>query len=90
METRQSETPPAKVGEPGGPTGNTANINHVGATTISESKNEDFSDSSTVSYSSQTGGENALLITGGEVSIKAPEITKSGDESSENSDFYGK
>jgi len=86
---RQTLTPsePPEGNTP--PGGNTANINHAGATTIFESTTLDFSDTDTVTYSSDTGGENALLVTGGTVSINSPAINKTGDESSENADFYG-
>lgn len=40
-------------------------------------------------YSSETAGENVVLITGGEASLLGLKAIKSGDESSEESDFYG-
>ncbi len=89
METRQLRAPSETAGEPNRPASDAVATSHTGATTISESKNEDYSDSSEIAYSSEKGGENALLITGGEVNIKSPRISKSGNESSENSDFYG-
>ena len=41
------------------------------------------------SYISSTGGENALLVSGEDLTLTSPTISKTGDESSENSDFYG-
>ncbi len=41
------------------------------------------------SYTSTTGGENALLATSGTITLDGISVTKSGDESSESSDFYG-
>ena len=84
-----NQTPPDKPagdnGSPGGaPGGSNANISHSGATTLSESATVNQP-----SYSSTTGGQNALLVTGGEITLESPTVTKSGDESSEDSDFYG-
>ena len=89
-----NQTPPDKPagdgqggpgGEPGGAPGDSsASVSHSGATTLSESTTINQP-----SYSSTTGGENALLVTGGEITLENPTVAKSGDESSENSDFYG-
>ncbi len=57
---------------------------HSGATTLSET-----TVLGSENYASITGGENALLVSGGEVTIDAIVATKSGDEASEESDFYG-
>lgn len=40
-------------------------------------------------YSSTTGGENALLVKGEELTLTNVTITKSGDSASEEADFYG-
>ncbi|MBR2695725.1 hypothetical protein IKE86_02355 [Candidatus Saccharibacteria bacterium] len=83
-----SNTPPEKPagdgqGTPGGqPSG--ADVVHAGATVINESTT-----ATGESYSSTTGGENAILVVSGESTLTTPTVTKSGDESSENSDFYG-
>ncbi|MBQ3464276.1 hypothetical protein IJH27_00350 [Candidatus Saccharibacteria bacterium] len=62
-------------------------------TAVSAKGNTTFSSDTTVeskTFSSTTGGENAVLVVdGGVVLLESPTITKSGDESSENSDFYG-
>ena len=83
----QNQTPPDKpsgsAGDaPGG--ASSASVSHQGATTLSSSATLD-----SPNYSSTTGGENALLVTGGEITLETPVVTKTGDESSENSDFYG-
>ena len=82
-----SGTPPEKPsgdGGQGGPTATASNVTHTGATTLSETASTDAQ-----TYASVTGGENALLVTAGEVTLNSPTVTKSGDESSEDSDFYG-
>ena len=80
-----NQTPPDKPGNSSGaPSATASNTSHAGATTISEATT-----ASSQAYTSATGGENALLVTGGESTLTDAEITKTGDESSENSDFYG-
>ena len=69
---------------PGGSNQGSSSVTYTGATTIEESKNEN-----NVNYSSTTGGENALLVKSGTLTISNATVTKSGDESSESSDFYG-
>ena len=61
-----------------------SNISYTGATTISSDTSE-----SNVSYSSTTGSENALLVNGGTATLSNVTITKLGDSSGDNSDFYG-
>ncbi len=63
---------------------NSLNITYKAATTFSTSKTEDSK-----TYTSTTGGENALLVSDQESVITNPIIKKVGDETSENSDFYG-
>ena len=70
-------------GEPGGNNDN-SNVSHTGATEISENIT-----SSAKTYTSSTGSENALLVTGATSTITNPTITKSGDSDGDNSDFYG-
>ena len=41
------------------------------------------------SYTSTTGGENALLVSGKSVTLSGITVNKTGDSSSENADFYG-
>ena len=77
--------PPSGTPHSGAPGGDSSvNISRSGAMEIA-------TDTSLANgtYSSEIGGENALLVTNGTVSLDSPTITKSGDESSESSDFYG-
>ena len=69
---------------PDGMGGGLASASYTGAATIDSS-----TDGSGSSYKSTTGGENALLVSGGESTLKNITVSKSGDESSESSDFYG-
>ena len=91
------ETPPDKPNGDGGtppdkpdgngsmPGGNSnANVSHTGETEISS----DTTNEST-SYSSTTGSQNALLVSGGTSTISNAVITKTGDSDGDNSDFYG-
>jgi len=61
-----------------------SDISYTGKTTVEENTQEN-----NVSYSSETGGEIALLAKDGDSIISNATVVKSGDESSENSDFYG-
>ncbi len=68
-------------GAPG--SSSSASVSYSGATEIA-------SDTTTSeSYKSTTGGQNAVLVSGGTVNFLDVSVTKTGDESSENSDFYG-
>lgn len=67
---------------PGG--GSSTSVSYTGATEISSDTTK-----SDASYISSTGGENALLVSGGTLTLTNFTVTKSGDESDENSDFYG-
>ena len=64
--------------------GSSSTVSYTGANTISS----DTSNNSE-SYSSSNGGENALLVSGGTSTITNVNVNKTGDESSESSDFYG-
>ncbi len=68
----------------GGMGGGDSSPTFSGASTISSSTKK-----SGVKYSSSTGGENALLASGGSSSLSNITVTKSGDSSDENADFYG-
>ncbi|MBR3180558.1 hypothetical protein IKF63_00565 [Candidatus Saccharibacteria bacterium] len=59
-------------------------VTHSGDTEVSSSITLD-----SAIYSSEIPGENALLVTGGDVTVNDPVITKTGDSTSENADFYG-
>lgn len=82
-----NNTPPDKPnGDATGGThgGGSANVSYAGATIISTDK--EVTDET---YSSTKGGENALLISGGKVGLDAVTVEKTGDDSGDNSDFYG-
>ena len=80
------DAPPGGFGGQGGPGdgGGSTNISYSGKTKFTSNMTEDSK-----SYGSTTGGENALLVSGGTSTISNATITKSGDTSDENSDFYG-
>ena len=59
-------------------------VTHKGATIIDKD-----TENAEASYSSTTGAESALLVTGGIVALDAPTITKTGDDSGDSADFYG-
>ena len=61
-----------------------ASISYTGATTFSSSKEE-----TDKTYSSTTGGQNALLVKEGTSTITNATVTKSGDSSGDSADFYG-
>jgi len=69
---------------PDKPSNGNVNISYKGSTTISSSTTENDT-----TYTSSTGGENALLVSGGVSTVGNITVTKSGDESEESSDFYG-
>lgn len=80
------DAPPGEApGGMGGPGGgiDASSVTHTGASTLTSGSLDNQT------YTSSTGGENALLISSGTVTLKNPTITKSGDESSESADFYG-
>ena len=78
-------TPPDKPDGSGEMLGaNSSNVSHTGATEISTDTTNSGS-----SYSSTTGSQNALLVTGGTSTLTNLSVTKSGDSDGDNSDFYG-
>ncbi|MEE3428058.1 MAG: right-handed parallel beta-helix repeat-containing protein [Ruminococcus sp.] len=77
----------ASAAGPGGSSqgqNSSSSASYSGATEISTSTTK-----SGASYSSTTGGQNALLVSGGTSTLTNPTVKKSGAESSESSDFYG-
>ncbi|MBP3255591.1 MAG: hypothetical protein J6M60_03785 [Clostridia bacterium] len=82
----QMGTPPDGFGQGGNaPGGSSASsVTYTGATTISSDTNNSGS-----TYTSNTGSENALLVTGGNSTISNINVTKSGDSSGDEADFYG-
>ena len=79
--------PPYKPDGNGGGTGGnsrSSNVTHTGATEISMDTTN-----SGESYSSEEDSQNALLVTGGTSTLANSTITKTGDSSGDNSDFYG-
>ena len=87
MSSLNGGTPPDKPdGNEGAPGGNNgrSNVSHTGATEISSATTNNRQ-----TYSSTTGSQNALLVTGGTSTISNSTFTKSGDSDGDNSDFYG-
>ncbi len=78
-------TPP-EGNPPGDGQGNNSStsLSYNGARTITSDANE-----SGGTYSSTTGGENALIVNGAIATISSATFDKTGDSSDENSDFYG-
>ncbi len=76
------EKPPGEVN--GGSSNSSTNISYTGATTFSSSTTE-----SNKNFSSTTGSQNALLVSGGTSTINSCTITKTGDDFGDNADFYG-
>jgi hypothetical protein len=72
------------VSAPPGGNGGSSSPTYAGATTISDSNTY-----SKQSYSSATGSQNALLVSGGTSTLDTCTVTKTGDSSDENADFYG-
>jgi len=64
--------------------GSSSNISYTGATTFSSATNENNK-----TYTSTIGSQNALLVSGGTSTINSCYITKSGDSSTDDADFYG-
>lgn len=69
---------------PPGGSSNSSSVTYKGNTTISSDTEE-----SDKTYSSETGSVNALLVSGGTCTINNPNLTKSGDASGDEADFYG-
>lgn len=68
-----------------GPSGNSGKLDANGKTTISDEQTLENKE-----YESSDSDENALLIDdGGDVTLKESKITKTGDSTDENADFYG-
>lgn len=79
--------PPSMPGgnAPGGsPGSSSSSITHTGATTFSSSVSEDSK-----TYSSTVGSQNALLVTSGTSTINNSNVSKTGDSSGDDADFYG-
>ena len=70
--------------KPPGNSNSSTSISYTGATIFSSATN-----ASGETYSSTTGGQNALLVSAETSTINNCVVTKSGDESGDNSDFYG-
>lgn len=87
MASQNEEAPPDMPGGDGvapGEISGSANVSHTGATEISS----DITNNG-ASYSSTTGSQNALLVSGGVSTLTNPSVSKSGDSDGDNSDFYG-
>ena len=87
MSSSNGGTPPDKPDgngrTPGGSTGSSS-VSHTGVSEISSDTTNNGQ-----TYSSESGSQNALLVTGGTSTISNPTVTKSGDSDGDNSDFYG-
>ena len=85
---KSGEAPGEFSGQPGqmppGGESNSEEASYSGSTTFKSSTKETGK-----KYKSTKGGVNALLVKGGTSTITNAKVTKSGDESSENSDFTG-
>ncbi len=66
------------------PGSSSSSVSYSGTTELKETTNV-----SSTTYTSSTGGKNALLISGGTITASNLTITKTGDSSDENADFYG-
>lgn len=87
MSSSNEGTPPDKPdgnGETPGGSNGSSNVSHTGSTEISSDTTNNGQ-----TYSSTTGSQNALLVTGGTSTITNPIVTKSGDSDGDNADFYG-
>ena len=74
--------PGGMPGGMGGPGMESGAAEYTAANTLSES-----ADNGT--YASDTDGENAVLVSGSEVTLSGASVTKTGSSSSESADFYG-
>ena len=73
------DKPPVTIGS-----NQSTNISYKGNSELKSDTEEKNS-----KYSSTKSSENALLVSGGNISLVKPEITKSGDTDGDNADFYG-
>ncbi len=83
------ETPPEKpAGESGGAPGQapseSSSVEHTGVMTITEDMSTDSQ-----TYESVNNSENAILMTGGTVTLTNPTIKKTGAADGDSADFYG-
>ena len=81
---KPSGSPPSGGSAPGGSSSSASSVSYTGASTITSDTTKEGS-----SYSSTTGSENALLVSGGTSTLTNPTVTKSGDASGDEADFYG-
>lgn len=80
-------TPPDKPDGNGRTPGGSIGSSSVSHTGVSEISSDTTNNGQT--YSSESGSQNALLVTGGTSTISNPTVTKSGNSDGDNSDFYG-
>ena len=77
-------TPPSG-GSPGGAPGSSStSVSYQGKTKITSDTTKDSQ-----TYSSTTGSQNALLVSGGTSTLNSCTVTKSGSSSGDDADFYG-
>ena len=82
-QNRQGQPPQMPGGQPGGMPGDmNAPTDYSAAATVTES-------SDSASYTSTSDSENAVLVSGSEVTISNATVTKTGSSDGESADFYG-
>lgn len=79
-----AEPPKKPDGAPNGGPGGNVSVSYKGVTKINGTKTYDNK-----TFKSTKGGVNSILVTGGNSTLNSCKINKFGNESSENSDFYG-
>ncbi|MBQ9360042.1 MAG: hypothetical protein IJT96_03285 [Lachnospiraceae bacterium] len=85
----QGERPEMQDNGQGGPGGKPGEMGGSSAPTEYTAANTVTEDVSDQSYSSEANSENAVLVDGKTVSITGTTVTKSGNASDEDADFYG-
>jgi len=88
-QTTDGQTPPAMPGQDGqqmpgmpGMPGDSSNVEYTAATTVTESAEG-------TSYASSNDNENAVLVSGNEVTLTNANVDKTGSSSGESADFNG-
>lgn len=77
-------TPPSGGAPGGAPGSSSTSVSYQGKTKISSDTTKDSQ-----TYSSTTGSQNALLVSGGTSTLNSCTVTKSGSSSGDDADFYG-
>ena len=77
-------TPPSGGAPGGAPGSSSTSVSYQGKTKITSDTTKDSQ-----TYSSTTGSQNALLVSGGTSTLNSCTVTKSGSSSGDDADFYG-